>query len=150
MQWLPETMSSAKSWLPIHPNHIIKNVQNQLNDNNSHLNIFIDLVKLRKNTSTLQWGALNFVKIEEKIFSFTRTAYDFPTFLIVMNFSEDNTNTNLLVSTDIAPRAYVALYIPGKSSNETESTYKKGEPVLTKNVSLKAYDCLILTWHSTN
>jgi oligo-1,6-glucosidase len=149
MQWLPEYMSSAKSWLPMHPNYKIKNVQNQLNEMNSHLNVFIDLVKLRKHASTLQWGALNFVKVEEKILSFTRTAYDFPTYLIVMNFSEENINTNLLVGTDIAPRAYVALYIPGKSSDETHA-YEKGEPVLTKNVSLKAYDCLILTWHSTN
>ena len=169
MQWSTDDASSsaASSWLPIHPNHMLKNVQKQLEDSRSHLNVFRNLVELRKTLPVLQWGTLNMLKVDEQIISFTRSSYDFPTYLVVMNLSNKNVNANLLVSTDIAPRAYVVYYVPGKpqqaaktESHDKESnkeaeidlieTYKKGAAVLTKNVFLKSYDYLIVTWHSTN
>lgn len=161
MQWSSEMMSLVKPWLPLHPNHKEKNVELQLNESESHLKIFCDLIKLRKNTPTLQWGKTSVIKSNEQIFAFTRTAYDFPTYLIVMNLSKENVNVNLLVSSDIAPRAYVVYYLKGKrikqpdEDNETLGDKKDidmslGAPILTKNVFLKGYDCLVLTWYSTN
>jgi len=168
MQWSSDdATSSEKSWLPLHPNYKLKNVQDQLEDSRSHLNIFRNLVELRKSLPVLQWGSLNMIKVDQQIISFTRSAYDFPTYLVVMNLSDKNVNANLLVSTDIAPRAYVVYYVPGRPKTQTKAetidketmketemdlieTYKKGAAILTKNVFLKSYDYLIVTWYSTN
>ena len=164
MQWSSD-LSSVKPWLPMHPNHKIKNVEQQLNDQVSHLKTFIDLIQMRKSLPILQWGKLEMHLCNEKIFSFLRFSYDYPTYLVVMNLSAENVNTDLLIGTDIAPRAYVVYYLEGtniksvaeptdsqKAKKEVDLTelYKKNEPVLTKNVFLKGYDCLVLTWHSTN
>ncbi len=97
----------------------------------------------------------------EQVFSFIRRAFGQPVFLVVMNMSDKNTNVNLLKSTDIAPRAYVKYYIPGKVSTTSAADtpaddvnllekYKVEAPVLTKNVFLKARDCLILYWRSSD
>ena len=158
MQWSDtDGLNAVKSWLPLHPNHKLKNVKYQLNDSSSHLNIFRDLVELRRILPVLQWGTLNMLKVDEQIISFTRTAYDFPTYLVLMNLSDENVNANLLVNTDIAPRAYVVYYVPGKrltneKTNEEDltQTYRKGAAVLTKNVFLKSYDYLVVTWYSSN
>ena len=125
----------------------------------------MELMELRKRPS-FQWGQLSLLVVNDQVFSFIRNAYDFPTFLVVINMSDKNTNVNLLINSDVAPRAYVTYYIPGNNSAFNENgifnsnstykdvdlneTYKKGAPVLTKNVFLKAHDCLILTWHLQN
>lgn len=161
MQWSSE-MSTIAAWLPLHPNHKEKNVEKQQIEPASHLQVFCDLMKLRKQTPTLQWGKTTVIKANEQVLAFTRTAYDFPTYLIAMNLTEENINVNLLVSSSIAPRAYVTYYLRGKQIKQPDldeetpkeidmaSVYKTGAAVLTKNVFLKGYDCLVLTWYSTN
>jgi hypothetical protein len=105
---------------------------------------------------SFQWGKLKLLVVDEKIFSFTRSSYDYPTFLVVMNLSDKKTTTNLQINSDIAPRAYVTLYIPGKNNKLIKDTdslttvYKINAPVLTKNVLLNPRDCLVLTWYSSN
>jgi hypothetical protein len=134
-------------------------LQSQLNKEGSHLKIFRDLVQLRQLPS-FQWGTFSKVVVNEQVFSFIRRAFGHPVFLVVMNMSDKNTNVNLLKSSDIAPRAYVKYYIPGKVASEAAATvtddvnlaekYKLDAPVLTKNVFLKARDCLILFWRSSD
>ena len=73
-----------------------------------------------------------------------------------MNFSDKVQNVNLCINGKIAPRAYVLYYISGtysepignkKISDEMNllEKYKVKSPLLTNNVFLNGYDCLILT-----
>ncbi len=106
---------------------------------------------------SFQWGKLDILVVDHHIFSFTRRAYGFPVYLVVMNFSDEIQTVNLCINNTIAPRAYVLYYISG-TYNEVKGNekltdemnlldkYKVKSPVLTKNVFLNAYDCLILTW----
>lgn len=117
----------------------------QLEDKESHLQATIQLLKLRELPS-FQWGKLKLHVITDQVFSFTRKAYDFPSFLVVINISDEQSNVTLETSSEIAPRAYVSCYIPGGKSNSLNSQYKLDAPVLTKNVSLNPRDCLVLMW----
>ena len=130
--------------------------KDQLKNDKSYLNIFKDLMKLKKLPS-FQWGKLDLLVVNENIFSFTRRAFDHPVYLVVMNFIDCVQNVNLLVNNSIAPRAYVLYYISG-SYNEVNDNkkitdelnlidkYQVKSPVLTKSVYLNSYDCLMLTW----
>jgi alpha-glucosidase len=162
MQWDTNKNSGftdgEKPWLPVNHNYMNKCVEKQLGHKRSHLEIFKELVKLRKEPSFL-WGKLQLLVVNDQIFSFTRSAFGFATFLVVMNFSDSETRVNLLVNNSIAPRAYVKKYISGniELNNSTNSEkvdlverYKVQSPVLTKNVILNPHDCLILTWPSTD
>jgi hypothetical protein len=128
------------------------------------LSIFKDLARMRQLPS-FAWGNLSLLVVNEQVFSFLRSAYDFPAFLVAMNISDKNALVNLQINNNIAPRAYVAYYIPGKLNfNKPDENivdknnnlinlsekYSLNSPVLTKSVYLKPYDCLILTWYSSN
>ncbi len=80
-----------------------------------------------------------------------------------MNICDSITTTNLLLNSNIAPRGYVAYYAPGNSKQNDalsfkllpngknlDIDYKTKSPVLTKNVTLKPRDILILTWPSSD
>lgn len=102
------------------------------------------------------------VTVNDQVFSFLRKAFGCDVYVVCMNMSESNANVNLLVSNEIAPRAYVALYIPGTLYTENngccgavedidlDAKYKPKSPVLTKNVFLKPRDCLVLTWPTSD
>jgi hypothetical protein len=128
------------------------------------LNVFKQVLKLREQV-TFQCGTVKVLTANEQTLSFLRKAFGCDVYLIVMNLSDSLATVNLLVSNEIAPRAYVALYIPGRRETTTTSNghhsdkdettdlnikYKLKSPVLTKSVTLKARDCLILTWPTSD
>lgn len=118
--------------------------------------------------ASFQYGSLKIHTVTTQIFSFLRKAFGADVFLVCINTSDSDVTVNLLTSNEVAPRAYVALYIPGSSTVHTIKTstlkddeaaataealdtkYKPKSPVLTKNVALKAHDCLILTWPTSD
>ena len=88
MQWddSPNAgFSSAKPWLPIMENYQKINVANELENDNSTLNFYKKLIKLRNNEPALQVGNFIPVPSEENIFSFIRE-YAGKKFLIALNF----------------------------------------------------------------
>ena len=146
----------------------------QLNQENSHLKVFKDLMELRKSPSFL-YGKLSILLANEQVFAFVRKAFGSPVFLVAMNLSSSHASVNLLLNNNIAPRGYVAYYAPGKqmaannnnsnnsttapnddasmmkpNGNTAEPDFKLKSPVLTKNVALKPFDTLILTWPSSD
>lgn len=80
-----------------------------------------------------------------------RRAFGCDVYLVCMNLSDTNASVNLLTSSEIAPRAYVAYYIPGSTIEDgLDVKYKIKAPILTKSVALNAKDCLILTWPTSD
>jgi hypothetical protein len=128
-----------------------------MDNEKSHLSVFKQLVTLRSQLA-FKWGCVQIVTANEQILAFLRKAFGFEVYLVAMNLSDSTTTANLLVNNEIAPRAYVALYIPGKADGKSkdaetvdlEAKYKVKSPVLTKSVTLKARDCLILRWPTSD
>ena len=155
MQWSSDAsagFSKSKTWLPVHPNYANRNVQAQSSAERSSLNVFKALVSLRKEPA-FAWGKLEFVVVNDQVFSFLRDAYDFEPHLVVMNLSCTSTRVNLQKSNQISPKGYVRLYVPGEYRKQSDANevdlndkYKSGAPILTKDVHLKAKDLLILKW----
>jgi glycosidase len=61
MRWSPDTTagftSAAEPWLPIGSDHAVRNVESQLLDPDSHLNLYRRLLRLRRGSAALRTGS---------------------------------------------------------------------------------------------
>ncbi len=110
MQWddSPHAgFSSAKPWLPVHPDYRNRNVENQLKDPDSLLNFTRQLIELRHKKATLQHGDFNLLTVQPtNALSYVRSTPE-ETILVALNFKDRPVNVeqippgkwNLLLST---------------------------------------------------
>ena len=81
--------SSSKPWLDVNKNYNTINVELQQDNPDSILNYYREIIRIRKNNSTLIYG--DFLDLEpnnEKLFIYKRWDKQ-KTFIIVLNFSDD-------------------------------------------------------------
>lgn len=77
-------------WLPVHKNHEFANVQDQSGDDDSLLNMYRALLRLRRSMPALQGGTLDLISdpaMDENILAYKRSGKN-QTLLIVLNFGE--------------------------------------------------------------
>ncbi len=125
-------------------------------DPSSTLRIYMDLVKLRKNDSFL-WGSFCYAVVDEHIFSFIRNAFDYSTFLVAMNLSDEDVSVNFFTTKLVPYTVNVAYYFDNDTNTSLDANskphklpaYTLNQQMHTKNVILKAKSCIILTWRST-
>ncbi len=80
--------ANAAPWLPVHENRKFTNVQDQSVDDNSLLNLYRKLLRLRRDSAILQSGSLELIgdpAMDENILAYQRTRKD-QTLIIVLNF----------------------------------------------------------------
>lgn len=95
MQWNSSEnagFTTGKPWIKINKNYKEINVEKQLNDENSILNFYKKMIKLKKEYEGLIYGKFNLILEEdENIFAYERI-YNDDLFLIVCNISDENIN----------------------------------------------------------
>lgn len=110
--------TTGNPWLKMNQNFTTINAEVQENDQNSVLNYFRKIVKLRKNNPVLVYGKYTLLDNENtKVFAFTRE-FESKKILILLNFSADNATVN----TGIDTNKYSILcsnYIHSDSINKT-------------------------------
>jgi len=77
-------------WLPVHESRKEANVADQLRDGDSLLNLYRALLRLRRDTTTLQTGELELIHdgaMDENILAYKRKSKD-QTLLVLLNFGE--------------------------------------------------------------
>ena len=65
MQWNDDIysgFSDAKPWLPLHPGYVQRNVESQSKDPSSLLNLYKELIRLRRSLPTLQHGSFQLIR----------------------------------------------------------------------------------------
>lgn len=95
MQWDPNPNAGFCNpddvpWLPTHQNHKFTNVQVQLEDHDSLLNLYRKLLQVRRESATLQSGSLKLINdpvMDKNILAYRRIGNQ-QTLLIVLNFGE--------------------------------------------------------------
>ncbi len=92
MQWDDSDNSGfteGKSWINVNENYREINVKAQLKDENSILNFYKKMIKIRKQYETLIYGSYDLILDEdEKIYAYTRTMNN-EKFIIIVNLSHD-------------------------------------------------------------
>lgn len=81
------------TWLPVGPNYEKVNVEVELNDPNSHLNIFKKLVQLHKKDA-FRYGEYKSALINNDVYAFRRSLEN-ETFVVVLNFGKQDQTVNL-------------------------------------------------------
>lgn len=98
MQWNSEVnagFTTGTPWIKVNDNFNDINVENDLENPDSILNFYRDMIALRKEHSTLIHGKFKTYDLEhEQVYCYTRKSAD-ETYLILMNFSENEIDYRL-------------------------------------------------------
>jgi alpha-glucosidase len=98
MQWEDATFagfSSAKPWLPVHPNYHVRNVKAQQADPDSMLNFTRKLIKLRRDTPALQRGDFTLLTAQPKeALAYLRETAE-QRILVALNFKDRPVNIQI-------------------------------------------------------
>lgn len=89
MQWDASEFSGfsqAKPWIKVHPNHVIRNVENQKQDAQSLFHFYKDLLRIRKNSLALQEGMFQPITFEPKRLVAYLRQNETETVLVALNF----------------------------------------------------------------
>lgn len=92
MQWDDSDnagFTDGKPWIHVNPSYKDINVKHQLEDENSILNFYKKLIKIKKQNETLMYGKYNLIlKDHEQIYAYTRTLDD-EKYIIICNLSDN-------------------------------------------------------------
>ncbi|MGL4911215.1 MAG: glycoside hydrolase family 13 protein [Romboutsia sp.] len=95
MQWdssLNGGFSKNTPWIKLNPNYTDINVESQIKDENSILNFYKSIIKIRKENEVLVYGEYKLIlENDENIFAYERILED-DKFLIISNLSSDKVN----------------------------------------------------------
>ncbi|MES3703736.1 alpha-glucosidase [Staphylococcus arlettae] len=98
MQWNTDKhagFSTAEPWFPVNPNYKDINVAQQLEDPDSILNFYKDLIKVKKSDDVFTYGQFDLVdENNSQVFAYTRKLNDI-TYLIVGNLTDKNAQLSL-------------------------------------------------------
>ncbi|MCR8744970.1 glycoside hydrolase family 13 protein [Romboutsia lituseburensis] len=91
MQWndsLNAGFSKGNTWIKVNPNYIDINVEKQLNDENSILNFYKKMIKIRKESKCLIYGDYKLIlENDDQIFAYKRILEN-EKFIVICNLSD--------------------------------------------------------------
>ncbi len=124
MQWDSSEFSGfspVTPWLKVHPDHVARNVENQLQDANSLLHFYRKLLAVRKNSPALRRGMFQTITFEPKrLVAYLRQDAS-ETMLVALNFGRRK--VRLALGEDLAHRDWELVL---SSKLRTESGVKGG------------------------
>jgi len=125
MQWNAESgagFTTGKPWLAMNKNHTKINYDEQKDRADSIYNFYKNLIKLRAQSETLQYGEFAPIYSSKKVIAYTRTIKGVEQYTVILNFSDEPKKMPLVGS------------LVGK--------------VIVTNVGRKTYDGTISPWEA--
>ncbi|XP_066995968.2 maltase A1 [Anabrus simplex] len=125
------------TWLPVNQNYKTLNVEAQLKDPKSHLNIYKKLAEARKDP-VVQNGDLTTLVVDTNVLSFARTL-ESSVYVVVINLGGND------VSVDLSNKFGInsdSLDVYVSSSN---SALSEGQRIQLSNIQLEKYAAVVLT-----
>jgi len=135
MQWnatVNAGFGTGKSWLPVHPNHTVRNVANQQSSPASLLNFYKALIQVRRKHPSLHAGDIQLIPVDNQYLLVYLRRLPEETSLVILNFSRDIQQFEL----------------PIKEVNEWDMVFNGNDSITSHmsetSVSLPAYGMAIL------
>ncbi|HNZ14572.1 MAG TPA: alpha-amylase family glycosyl hydrolase, partial [Anaerolineaceae bacterium] len=135
MQWnatVNAGFGTGKSWLPVHPNHTVRNVANQQSSPASLLNFYKALIRVRRKHRSLHAGDIQLIPVDNQYLLVYLRRLPEETSLVILNFSRDIQQFEL----------------PIKEVNEWDMVFNGNDSITSHmsetSVSLPAYGMAIL------
>lgn len=137
MQWDDSSyagFSSAKPWLPVHPNYHVRNVEAQQQDPNSLLNFTREIIKLRREKPALHIGDFTMLTTQpEETLAYLRRTPE-QTILVALNFKDRRANFE-----EIPEGKWNVLFSTAREPNDQPAAELSAE-----RVQLAPFEVLIL------
>ncbi|XP_065203779.1 maltase A3-like [Planococcus citri] len=132
--------TGLNTWLPVNPGYWKVNVQEQSKISNriTHLQVFKELARLRKNI-VFQKGDFHMDVIDEWILVFVRTFVDHSTFIVTVNFGSEIIITDLQKIRPSLPDT-LKVVIPSVNSD-----HYIGEVISTNKIKLRPKAGIVMT-----
>uniref|UniRef100_A0A1B0DP21 alpha-glucosidase n=1 Tax=Phlebotomus papatasi TaxID=29031 RepID=A0A1B0DP21_PHLPP len=128
--------SGSKTWLPVHPGYVTRNVQQQTSQELSHLKHYTKLSELRKE-DTFAHGDFLLKILGERVFGYLRFLPGHPTYAVVLNYHNQEEIVDLSVFASLPDTLEVI-------ASPVESKHLSGNIISIGNVTLGPYDALVL------
>ncbi|XP_077437462.1 amino acid transporter heavy chain SLC3A1 [Vanacampus margaritifer] len=140
MQWSPDANAGFNNktnvtWLPVHPNYRIVNVEVQKQDEGSALSQYRRLSQLRQSELLLQRGWFCYVHADRNVFAYLRELDGLDrAFLLVLNFGRRSAVTDLSALAELPERLRVLMSTDraddGKAVSKSGIATEAGEGLL--------------------
>jgi len=130
------------TWLPVHANYLTVNLAAQKGVADSTYTLYKNLIALRKDHETLQWGGFESVDLTSTLFGYRRTLADHHTIVVFVNLGAAVTANihDLLTTDDIKDNLKATVLLANNNS-----TLKAGNDIANLTmVALGAYDAVII------
>ena len=119
-------------WIKINENYTEINVEESQNDENSILNYYKKLTRLRRSNEALNYGEFSEVFDEDnQVFGFYRT-YNNENILVLLNFSDRNTDINVVSEIDSLSNGNYEILLSNYNRTSMESTLSPYEVYILK------------------
>ncbi|XP_063608438.1 maltase 1-like [Penaeus indicus] len=147
MQWDNSTLAGFttgnSTWLPVNDNYKELNVKAQQHAEKSHLKIYEELARLRKE-ETFTKGLTAYPVISNEVFTLLRYLEGYESYLLVINTSEEELEVDLHqhANMELPPTAEVVL----RSVTDTAEETVPGSEIHLSEVKLVAGEGLLLTF----
>lgn len=147
MQWSAEAnagFTTGTPWLPVKDNYQVVNVEKQLEEEQSHLQVYRALQKLRRDSDSLTAGDYKELVVNEKIFSFMRLRSGSPGYAVIINTSDETLSVDLTAAkaAELASEGTVAV----RSSQATSEATQPKTRVQFTEVPLGPKEGLVLSF----
>ena len=135
MQWDKSDnagFTNGSAWIKINENYTEINVEESQNDENSILNYYKKLTRLRRSNEALNYGDFSEVFDEDnQVFGFYRT-YNSENILVLLNFSDRNTDINVVSEIDSLSNGNYEILLSNYNRTSMEASLSPYEVYILK------------------
>lgn len=109
--------TADRTWLPVNPNYVDLNLQEEKSSAKSHFKFYQRLMELRK-LDTFQHGDLKIIALNQNVFAYVRELLDRETFVVLVNLGPHDENVSLKVFATLKDKLRVVAAAPASDYEE--------------------------------
>lgn len=109
--------SADRTWLPVNPNYVDLNLQEEKSAAKSHFKFYQKLMELRK-LDTFQYGDLKILALNQNVFAYVRDLLDRETYAVIVNLGPNDENVSLKVFATLRDKLKVVAAAPASDYEE--------------------------------
>lgn len=108
---------AVKTWLPVNPNYVELNLENEKASGKSHFKFYQKLMELR-GLETFQYGDFKILALNQHVFAYVRELLDSDTYVVLINIGGSSENVSLKAFASLRPKLKVVASSPASDYEE--------------------------------
>ena len=109
--------NAEKTWLPVNPNFVELNLDNEKSAAKSHFKFYQKLMELR-GLDTFQYGDFKILALNHNVFAYVRELLDNDTYVVLINISPNAEHVSLKPFASLRPKLKIVAASPTSEYEE--------------------------------